>query len=95
MALAKPITLATRETAAYHRILRVNVDKALESVRVEVQSFKDAAARTEGAKAFPARGYAFALNEVFPTSPETEGLFWAKLYSKLKTLPEFDGATDC
>lgn len=94
MALSKAIALPTGATANYHRIDADSIVFSLGTVRFSVQSFLTAQARTDGKIPAKTASFCFSREELFPVV-EVDGKFWEKLYSALKTLDTFDGASDC
>lgn len=98
MALQKSISkFGFTASSAYHCINRCGYQKGLNSpvvpgdgnVYVEVNSYKNATARTDDAEPMEVRTFHFDLD----TSSDAEGLL-EQAYAHLKTLDEFDGATD-
>jgi hypothetical protein len=82
--------MGTPAPAAYARIVQYSHDLKNDIIQIVVEFHYNQQARNQGRR--PLKGAGYSTNDaavmVFP------GGIQAKLYSYLKTLPEFAGATD-
>ncbi len=88
MALQKTKTYDNGFTSEYHKISNISVDFRGNTFYVELLSYKDQATRDANKSEVERRGYRFDFPE------NTLEIDRAIAYTSLKTLSEFDGATD-
>lgn len=95
MALHLKRTLPNGVSVEYHRVVRVDCITNVTRV-IEVASYTSAAKRAEE-KAKTAAGEpmdVYMETRFYEAPPSDAGMSCAEAYAYLKTLPEFDGATD-
>lgn len=95
MALHLKRTLPNGVSVEYHRVVRVDCITNVARV-IEVASYTSAAKRAEE-KAKTAAGEpmdVYIETRFYEAPPSDAGMSCAEAYAYLKTLPEFDGATD-
>ena len=95
MALHLKRTLPNGVSIEYHRVVRVDCITNVARV-IEVASYTSAAKRAEE-KAKTAAGEpmdVYMETRFYEAPPSDAGMSCAEAYAYLKTLPEFDGATD-
>ena len=95
MALSKIVQLGNGVEVVYHRVVRVDCITNVARV-IEVASYTSAAKRAEE-KAKTAAGEpmdVYMETRFYEAPPSDAGMSCAEAYAYLKTLPEFDGATD-
>lgn len=95
MALHLKRTLPNGVSVEYHRVVRVDCITNVARV-IEVASYTSAAKRAEE-KAKTAAGEpmdVYMETRFYEAPPSNAGMSCAEAYAYLKTLPEFDGATD-
>lgn len=95
MALHLKRTLPNGVSVEYHRVVRVDCITNVARI-IEVASYTSAAKRAEE-KAKTAAGEpmdVYMETRFYEAPPSNAGMSCAEAYAYLKTLPEFDGATD-
>lgn len=95
MALHLKRTLPNGVSVEYHRVVRVDCITNVARV-IEVASYTSATKRAEE-KAKTAAGEpmdVYMETRFYEAPPSDAGMSCAEAYAHLKTLPEFDGATD-
>ena len=95
MALHLKRTLPNGVSVEYHRVVRVDCITNVARV-IEVASYTSAAKRAEEkAKTAPGEPMdVYMETRFYEAPPSNAGMSCAEAYAYLKTLPEFDGATD-
>ena len=88
MALQKTKTYDNGFSSEYHKISSISVNFTRKQFYVDLFSYKDQATRDANKSEVERRGYSF----VFPEN--VEEIDRPTVYSLLKALPEFEGATD-
>ena len=88
MALQKLKEYDNGFSSEYHKITGLFVDYVRKNVHVDVCSYKDQATRDANKSEIERRGYQLQFpDDIVEMTRELA-------YTQLKTLPEFDGATD-
>ena len=90
MALQKSTTLANGAAGNYHRIISYEVDVDSNAVFIRVALYKDSAKRTEGSGLYFEKKTVTLTDEQFSTLPEDR----TEIYTEMKRLAEYSGATD-
>ena len=91
MALYKEIRQDDGVTTSYHRIMYITITTN-EQNSIVVMSYVDGEARDTEKQSMSVQPYHKAATYEIPYDP---GMTIEDAYEYLKTLPEFEGATDC
>ena len=94
MALSKRITLANGVTTNYHRVVSVNAITNVQNI-IEVASYTSKAKRVEEQEALVAgeKADVFISTSIL-SAPYDQSMTVVLAYEWIKTLPEYEGATD-
>lgn len=94
MALSKEIELASGVAVRYHRVVSLNCITNVANL-VEVASYTSAAKRAEEKRALEAgEPMDVFIETTVYEAPYDQGMTIESAYGYLKTLPEFEGASD-
>jgi hypothetical protein len=93
MGIQVAITLPNGVTVNYHRIAQV-ADQGNQTLAIQVESYVTQAIREAGSSPVQVSSY-FIDRTGWDTAKKADSGAWKALYTTLKALPFYAGATDC